>query len=294
MLSGEYLVLKGASALAIPLKLGQSFVIDSYPESVISWDADSPEGKWFSAVYAMGTIDIIATSDMKKAQRLQKLLRAMQSMGFSTLSSSEGIKVNSRLDFSPHWGLGSSSTLVAAMAKWAGLDPYALLKSTFGGSGYDVACAYENTPLRYRLVDGHSSVTPTPFLPPFYDKLFFVYSGRKQDSSKEVKSFLNEDYDYTDIVAEIDDITAKMCVANDLTAFQDLMLSHESIMSRCLHRDSIGKMFCDFDGVMKSLGAWGGDFFLAASSLPEYEVRRYFKSRGCDIVFRYDELAIIS
>lgn len=292
MLSGEYLVLKGASALAIPLRLGQSFYITSQADSLISWDADSPEGRWFSAVFAKETLDIVETSDIVKAQRLQKILSAMQSMGFETLSSSEGVKVYSRLDFSPQWGLGSSSTLIAAMAKWAGIDPYALLKITFGGSGYDVACAYENTPLCYRLVDSNSIVTPMSFAPSFYDKLFFVYYGRKQDSSKEVELFLNKDYDYAGIVAAIDDITTKMCSANDLTSFQELMTAHESIMSRCLNRDSIGKAFCDFDGAVKSLGAWGGDFFLAASSMPESEVRRYFRSRGHDIVFRYDELAM--
>ena len=35
----------------------------------------------------------------------------------------------------------TSSTLIANLAKWSNVDPYILLSETFGGSGYDIACA---------------------------------------------------------------------------------------------------------------------------------------------------------
>ena len=54
----------------------------------------------------------------------------------------------SRLSFSKNWGLGSSSTLINNLADWANVDSYELLNLTFGGSGYDIACAKHNNPIQ--------------------------------------------------------------------------------------------------------------------------------------------------
>ena len=40
-----------------------------------------------------------------------------------------------------NWGLGSSSTLISLLSQWSGVAPEKLLSTSFGGSGYDVACA---------------------------------------------------------------------------------------------------------------------------------------------------------
>ena len=50
--------------------------------------------------------------------------------------------------------------------------------------------------------------------------------------------------------------------------------------------------FADYWGCIKSLGAWGGDFVLATSEKSEEETRTYFKSKGLDVIFRYDELIL--
>ncbi|MBQ0741502.1 mevalonate kinase, partial [Aquimarina celericrescens] len=56
-----------------------------------------------------------------------------------------------RLEFPKNWGLGTSSTLITNVSKWASVDPYQLLEKTFGGSGYDIACAKSEFPLVYSL-----------------------------------------------------------------------------------------------------------------------------------------------
>jgi len=50
--------------------------------------------------------------------------------------------------------------------------------------------------------------------------------------------------------------------------------------------------FSDYWGCVKSLGAWGGDFVLATTDRSEEETRNYFKSKGLDVIFRYDELIL--
>jgi len=41
---------------------------------------------------------------------------------------------------------------------------------------------------------------------------------------------------------------------------------------------------------MKSLGAWGGDFILAASTETESSVRNYFDGKNYPLIFRYNEI----
>jgi hypothetical protein len=48
-------------------------------------------------------------------------------------------------------------------------------------------------------------------------------------------------------------------------------------------------LFEDFDGVVKSLGAWGGDFVLAIS---KENPTNYFKERGYTIVIPYSEMIL--
>ena len=71
-----------------------------------------------------------------------------------------------------------------------------------------------------------------------------------------------------------------------------LMQCHERIISRCIGQKPIQKRFPDFEGVLKSLGAWGGDFILAATNWDGDQVKAYFKGKGLDVVFGYNELVL--
>jgi hypothetical protein len=55
------------------------------------------------------------------------------------------------LEFDRHSGLGSSSTVINNIAKYAGVDAFALNKIIFSGSGYDIACANAKKPVLFRI-----------------------------------------------------------------------------------------------------------------------------------------------
>ena len=48
-------------------------------------------------------------------------------------------------------------------------------------------------------------------------------------------------------------------------------------------------LFNDFEGAIKSLGAWGGDFIMVAS---KHNPSLYFKDRGYETVIPYSKMAL--
>ena len=46
---------------------------------------------------------------------------------------------------------------------------------TFGGSGYDVACATADSPIFYHRLSGQAHIQAVDFEPPFVEHLYFVY-----------------------------------------------------------------------------------------------------------------------
>lgn len=47
--------------------------------------------------------------------------------------------------------------------------------------------------------------------------------------------------------------------------------------------------FPDFKGVVKSLGAWGGDFVMA---IAKEDPKDYFVSKGYETILTYDEMIL--
>ena len=65
---------------------------------------------------------------------------------------------------------------------------------------------------------------------------------------------------------------------------------HEALLSKTLGLPTVKeKHFPNFPGVVKSLGAWGGDFVMAISEKPAQAVQQYFKVKGFETVFGYRE-----
>lgn len=291
LLTGEYLVLKGATALALPTRVGQSMMVE--PDSdLIRWLAFHPQGPWLSAALNPSTLEVVETDDPSKAAKLSAILKALRELNPQALA--QGLRFETRLEFDPSWGLGSSSTLISNLAQWAGVDPYELLKRTLGGSGYDIACATAETPIYYKLQQGQPLSQSVAFNPPFADRLYFVYQGKKQHSSNEVKAF-NERWDQADLSLEIQTVSELSVALPTVTYFEDfctLLQVHENLLARCLGREPVQRRFPDFDGVLKSLGAWGGDFLLAATERSHAEVCDYFKDKGLTTVFKYQDLIL--
>ena len=295
LLTSEYLVLKGALALALPLKFGQSLDCEQFEtnENQLYWDALNPDGHWFSAVFDKKDFSIKHTDDEAKAKKLAEILKAIKSLNHNAFEGND-LHFVTKLDFNPQWGLGSSSTLVANLAQWAKVNPYELLKLTFGGSGYDIACASAPQPILYQIVGEKPMNQPVEFNPPFADKLYFVYQGQKQSSANEVGKFQNRvvQIDMQDEIDAVSEISRSLVACTDFDAFCSFLQIHEDVVASCIGREPLKTKFTDFQGTIKSLGAWGGDFFLAATAWPKEQVKAYFAEKGLDVVFSYDELVL--
>ena len=300
LLTGEYLVLKGALALALPLKLGQSLTIETVCTPSLQWNAYKPNGPWFSVTMNPENLEIINSDDQPKAEKLSEILKAVKQLNPAAFKDS--LCFETRLDFDPNWGLGSSSTLIANLARWANVNPYELLRLTFSGSGYDIACATAEEPIYYQVkakvpepVEGPTPmVEPIDFNPPFAEHLFFIYQGQKQSSSKEIKAFLakSNPVDLQKDIEAVSEISRAVPKCETLDEFAMLMQCHERIIARCIGQEPVQKHFPDFEGVLKSLGAWGGDFILAATEWDKSQVKEYFKGKGLEVVFGYKEIVL--
>ena len=292
LLTSEYLVLKGALALALPLKFGQTLTVASHHGTSLQWNAYQPDGLWFSVSLDSRTLEIINCDDQPKAERLAQILKAVRQL--NPVAIKDGLCFETQLDFNPNWGLGSSSTLISNLAQWANVNPYELLKLTFGGSGYDIACATAEQPIYYQLINGQPQTESIDFNPPFAEHLYFVYQGQKQSSSKEIKAFLEKTnpVDLQKDKEAVSDISRSVPKCRNLDEFGLLMQCHERIIARCIGQEPVQRRFPDFEGVLKSLGAWGGDFILAATEWDKNQVKEYLKEKGLEVVFRYKEMVL--
>ena len=109
-----------------------------------------------------------------------------------------------------------------------------------------------------------------------------------------MKAF-NQHWKQSDLVAEIQTVSELSMALPTITYFEDfctLLQVHESILSRCLDREPIQRQFPDFSGTLKSLGAWGGDFLMAAADQPFDDVKAYFQSKGLNTIFKYQDLIL--
>jgi len=283
LLTGEYFVLDGAKALATPVRYGQSLRVEAGKEpGHLSWTSKNHDGTvWFLAEYEMPSLSPLTFTDKKVADRLAALLKSCRRQNLGFLAGNEGFKVLTQNDFPREWGLGTSSTLIAALAKWAGVNPYEVLFDTLGGSGYDIACAYSEGPILYRLDGQTPEVQPANFQPPFADSLFFVYLGKKQDSRIGILRYRERAKDNTALIAEISRLTERFLAAKNLPELNIIIREHESLISRALDLPRAKDLyFNDFWGEIKSLGAWGGDFVLATSDRSEAETQAYFLEKG--------------
>ena len=334
LLTGEYLVLKGATALALPLKKGQSLEVENLDsnDGLIHWDAfykTSDNGQrttdiahslvqsskfkvqssklkvqssesnshWFSAVLDKNDFSIKSTDDKEKAERLSDILTKAKALNENIFTEAHDYKFSTHLDFDPQWGLGSSSTLINNIAEWAEINPYKLLDQTFKGSGYDIACAKYNHPIFFEVMRTapqaiSQKIEAANFDPVFKDNLYFVYLGHKQNSAREIKAFLSKDKNYDSEIKSISEISRALPNIQTLRDFCYFIKIHEEITAACLEQRRLRKYFNDFEGEIKSLGAWGGDFFLVATEWDEEKVKKYFDSKDLNIVFRYQDIVL--
>ncbi len=291
LLSGEYAILDGALGLAIPTRYGQSLAINKNEKSIITWQSIAENNSiWFEASFDAYSLEIKDSSNTDTARTLQKIVQQAKNLNAKFLNEKRGYSITTDLDFNPNWGLGSSSTLINNIAQWAEVDPYELLRRTFSGSGYDIACARSHSPILYQIADQKPYFEEVHFSPSFQDKLYFVYLNHKQNSREGIAQYHNQNFDKLNLVNRISEITRRLLACKELSEFENLLTLHENLISENLKLPTVkSQKFPDFLGSIKSLGAWGGDFILVTSAA---DPTAYFEAKGFDVLIPFEEMVL--
>ncbi len=298
LLTAEYLVLDGAAALALPCKYGQSMQVVSTSGAgrIAECESLNDFGQiWFKGRFDLDHLSVLSSSDAAIAERFLSILEYIVEQNESVFPVDTHFSFTHQIDFSRAWGLGTSSTLIYNMATWAGVDAYDLLDNTFGGSGYDIACAGAKGPVRYRRNSAAPKYVEVDFKPPFSEHIYFVYLGKKQNSREGIKNYraLDNEAKKPHAVAEVEELNDNILAAKKLSDFEESIREHEGIISNIIGMPKVKDLyFSDLDGAAKSLGAWGGDFVLL-TYLGEFEtLKKYCQSKGFEIVIPYKKMIL--
>jgi mevalonate kinase len=296
LLTGEYFVLDGARSLAFPTKQGQRMEVSATagPDE-IEWKALDQKGEtWLEAKFSKTDFELLENNDHEIASRLGAMLQACRDLNPAFEKNTGLTKVQTFLEFPREWGLGTSSTLIYMLSKWSETNPWDVLQMTMGGSGYDLACAGSTGPGVYEIKNGEPDYKEVKLPDATLGKAIFVYSGNKQNSRDGIKQYRSHGKPPLNILHSISKITDDLIHAASVEQVISLLKNHENIVGDYLKLQPLfEKQFSDFEGVVKSLGAWGGDFFMAISKEGNPETaEQYFKKKGFETILKYKELVL--
>lgn len=288
---GEYYVLEGAKVFALPTKFGQYLNVFPLKTKTLSWKSYDADGSvWYNDEIAVN--DIISnnqSSDDKVRNTLIDILHQAHLMNPSILENN-GFLVETKLTFPRNWGLGTSSTLINNIAQWFQIDAFKLLQKSFGGSGFDIACAQNNTPVTYQVVNSEPVVEQVSFNPSFKNQIYFVYLNKKRDSKDAIANFRKKQKNLSAEIKQVSQMTDELLEIQDLKTFITFFKTYEQNLGEILETQTIQKeLFHDFNGLVKSLGGWGGDFVMVAS---DHNPTEYFKTKGYNIIIPYNDMIL--
>ena len=289
LLTGEYVILDGALSLAAPSKFGQHLKFQENLSNIINWKSINFDGNiWFECLITSDTLKVKSTSSQKISNTLVEIINFIREYNPSFLKKC-GSDISTNLTFEKNLGLGSSSTLISNLSKISGVNPYTINNKIFKGSGYDIACAESISPILYKLDKDQKIINEVSFKPSFNEHIYFVYLNKKQNSISEIKKY-NKNKASNSIINEISDITSEILVCNSIDRFNKLIEAHELIISKLISKQTIKDLlFKDFDGYIKSLGAWGGDMIMVTSQI---DPSQYFIEKGYSTIFKFKELLV--
>ncbi len=293
LLTGEYVVLDGALGLGLPTKKGQSMDIEAINKPKLIWKSHDINGDiWFEHEFILTHVSDLKTlkNENPISSMLHKIIGAAKELNPEFLKDNKGYAVQTSLEFPRNWGLGSSSTLINNFANWGKVDAYELLDKTFGGSGYDIACAQYEGPISYQLIKDGRVIQPVEFKPNFAKHLYFIHLNKKQDSREGIAKFRKNGRNIEKAVSKITAITKLLINCQSLVNFEGLISQHENIISRLIDTPTIKEQsFKDYKGSIKSLGAWGGDFILATA---KDDPRKYFINKGYKTIIPFNDMVL--
>ena len=289
LLTGEYVILDGALSLAAPTKFGQHLRFQENLSNLINWKSINLDGNiWFECLITSDTLKVKSTSSQKISNTLVEIINFIREYNPAFLKNC-GSDISTNLTFEKNLGLGSSSTLISNLSKISGVNPYTINNKIFKGSGYDIACAESISPILYKLDKDQKIINEVSFKPSFNEHIYFVYLNKKQNSISEIKKY-NKNKASNSIINEISDITSEILVCNSIDRFNELIEAHELIISKLISKQTVkDHLFKDFDGYIKSLGAWGGDMIMVTSQI---DPSKYFIEKGYSTIFKFKELLV--
>ena len=138
LITGEYLVLDGAKAFALPTKLGQNLTIEEADGQLIDWKSYDNDGTiWFEDHIPFASISRKERFDDVKniKNTLIEILHEAYLLNPDFITNSKGYKITTELTFPKFWGLGTSSTLINNIAQWLHINAFDLLRNSFGEIG---------------------------------------------------------------------------------------------------------------------------------------------------------------
>jgi len=288
---GEYYVLEGAKVFALPTKFGQYLNVFPLKTKTLSWKSYDADGSvWYNDEIAVS--DILSNNQSSADKIRNTLIDILHQAHLMnpTILENNGFLVETKLTFPRNWGLGTSSTLINNIAQWFQIDAFKLLQKSFGGSGFDIACAQNNTPVTYQVVNNEPVVEQVRFNPSFKDQIYFVYLNKKRDSKDAIANFRKKQKNLSAEIKQISQMTDELLQIQDLETFVSFFKTYEQNLGEILETPTIQKeLFPDFNGLVKSLGGWGGDFVMVAS---ENNPTEYFKNKGYNIIISYNDMIL--
>ena len=285
------MVLDEANALAFPTKFGQSMSVTKINEPKIVWKSfNCNDELWMHYEFSINDIEIPQKKIGDEKDRLISILREVKKLNPKFLNETNGYRIITKLDFARNWGLGSSSTLISNISKWANVDPFKLLEATFGGSGYDIAAAQRNVPILYAKTPNEYHITELSINWGFTNQIFFVHLNKKQNSRDGIFNYQKLNNKNQEVIRRINELTTNICQCQSLSEFESVINEHEQLISTIIQQKTVKELlFNDYNGSIKSLGAWGGDFILATGSQKNWN---YFREKGFKTILSFKEMIL--
>ena len=284
MLCGEYAVTIGVEALALPVSLGQWMYVWEFDSpgggDRLIWEAKEKDGStWLNESFALPFETMEAeTEKSSERDRSREVLHSMLSMvaeGF--WKTGKSYRIETQLEFDRSSGLGSSSTMVANFARFAGLDAQKVQQKVLGGSGYDVAVAELGKGLVFWKNAEVANWDAWKLSADLTSKWKIVFLGKKQNSRNalaDVKGKLMEIEKDDFLMHQLQQVCAAVKMANQVPMLEAGLEMWQAILAMSLGLETPYQHFKfqpSKGGLCKWLGAWGGDMLLINDVFEESE-----------------------
>ncbi len=293
LLTSEYFVLNSANAIVMPTILGQTMNVNiTNNTNQIDWKSiDVDNNIWLQEIWDYENSFVGRNDESEMLEKVLSICRELNPKKFES-----GLEFETTLEFDRAWGLGSSSSFIALIADFAEINPYELLEKSFGGSGYDIAAAFEQQIFLYNNLNKYEPTKiKLDFSKNFLDQLYFVYLEKKQNSRDGILRFRNKIGNDISLISEMNTIVEQFIDSTTIEDFENAIRIHESFISKHLLLDKVSEIyFSDYWGAVKSLGAWGGDYVLVTNTKSEEALKKYMNEKGYYTIFKFLDLIKLS